>query len=99
MGEYVNNNHVSDELWTHHAPARTPMWKFIQQVNNKYGLDIDGYPGLYKWSIDNVSTFWEDVWDFVGIVSSEKANQVRCISPFAIIFIDSTVLFPFCTPS
>ncbi|KAG6004380.1 hypothetical protein E4U21_001143 [Claviceps maximensis] len=65
----------SDELWRHAAPASTPMWQFIQQVNKKHGLSIAGYPSLYKWSVDHVSAFWEDVWDFVGIVSSEKADR------------------------
>lgn len=52
------------------------MWQFIQQVNKKYALSIDGYPGLYQWSVDSVSSFWEEVWDFVGIVASKKADKV-----------------------
>ncbi|KAG6095194.1 hypothetical protein E4U30_002640 [Claviceps sp. LM220 group G6] len=66
---------TSDELWRHAAPRSTPMWQFIQQVNEKHGLSLAGYPGLYQWSIDHISTFWEDVWDFVGIVSSKKAER------------------------
>ncbi|EFY92366.1 acetoacetyl-CoA synthase [Metarhizium acridum CQMa 102] len=75
MGEYVDSRNASDELWRHDAPGHTPMWQFIQQVNKKHALSIDGYPGLYQWSVDNVSAFWEEVWDFVGIVASIKADK------------------------
>ncbi|KJK84061.1 Acetoacetyl-CoA synthetase [Metarhizium anisopliae BRIP 53293] len=75
MGEYIDGRNASDELWRHDAPGGTPMWQFIQQVNKKYALSIDGYPGLYQWSVDSVSSFWEEVWDFVGIVASKKADK------------------------
>ncbi|KAK8922287.1 Malonamoyl-CoA synthetase vrtB [Metarhizium anisopliae] len=75
MGEYIDGRNASDELWRHDAPGGTPMWQFIQQVNKKYALSIDGYPGLYQWSVDSVSSFWKEVWDFVGIVASKKADK------------------------
>ncbi|OAA41009.1 acetoacetyl-CoA synthase [Metarhizium rileyi] len=75
MGEYVNDHRASDELWRHDAPHNTPMWQFIQQVNDKHALSIDDYPGLYRWSVESVSAFWEEVWDFVGIVASNKADK------------------------
>ncbi|KAG6031999.1 hypothetical protein E4U41_007348 [Claviceps citrina] len=75
MVDCVNGPPASDELWRHPAPTSTPMWQFIQWVNKKHGMSIDGYPGLYQWSVDHVSSFWEDVWDFVGIVSSKKAER------------------------
>lgn len=52
------------------------MWKFLQHVNSKYGLDLDDYAGLYKWSIDNVAEFWEETWDFVGIKASKRFDKV-----------------------
>ncbi|OAQ93236.1 acetoacetate-CoA ligase [Purpureocillium lilacinum] len=74
MGELINV-HGSEELWRHPDQASTPMWDFIQRVNKKHGLQLHGYPGLYKWSVDNVSSFWEEVWDFVGVVASVKAEK------------------------
>ncbi|KAF4448184.1 acetoacetate- ligase [Fusarium albosuccineum] len=63
-------------LWTHPDPESTPMWKFLQHVNKKHGLSLDGYPALYKWSIDEVALFWEEVWHFVGVTASEPFDQV-----------------------
>ena len=77
MGEYVGDGAAPGELWRHPAPTSTPMWQFIERVNSKRGLSIKAYPALYKWSVENTSAFWEDVWDFVGIVASKKADKVR----------------------
>lgn len=53
------------------------MWKFLEHVNSKYGLDLADYPGLYQWSIDNVAEFWGAVWRFTGIIASKPFDQVR----------------------
>ncbi|KAI8717757.1 hypothetical protein NCS52_00852700 [Fusarium sp. LHS14.1] len=63
-------------LWRHPNPESTPMWEFLQHVNKKHGLSLDGYPALYKWSIDEVALFWEEVWHFVGITASKPFNEV-----------------------
>lgn len=67
----------AEELWRHSDPKSTPMWRFIQHVNEKYGLKLDDYPGLYKWSIENVGPFWEEVWQFTGIKASKPYDEVR----------------------
>lgn len=67
---------VAEELWRHSDPASTPMWRFVQQVNKNQNLAINGYPDLYKWSVDNVSDFWHEVWQFVGIKASTPYDEV-----------------------
>ncbi|PFH56159.1 hypothetical protein XA68_16969 [Ophiocordyceps unilateralis] len=62
-------------LWLHQDPASTPMWQFMQQINRRHALNLDGYPPLYRWSINNVSSFWEELWEFVGIVASGKPGK------------------------
>ncbi|RDA94490.1 hypothetical protein CP533_2752 [Ophiocordyceps camponoti-saundersi (nom. inval.)] len=69
------NGNVPDVLWRHPDPTSTPMWRFMQHVNRRHGLSVDGYSALYRWSIDNVSPFWEDLWEFVGIVASVKPGR------------------------
>ncbi|KAK2034231.1 acetoacetate-CoA ligase [Colletotrichum zoysiae] len=65
-----------NELWRHPDPTSTPMWQFLLRVNSKYGLELADYPGLYKWSIENVAEFWEEVWHFVGITASKPFDKV-----------------------
>jgi acetoacetyl-CoA synthetase len=52
------------------------MTRFIARVNECHGLDITGYDELYRWSITDIPAFWEEVWDFCGIVSSRRFDTV-----------------------
>lgn len=84
MGESIDHENAitgvtqkaAKELWRHPDPASTPMWQFLQTVNQKHNLHLTGYPDLYKWSVDNVAQFWDEVWQFVGMVSSQPYSQV-----------------------
>ncbi|MEM3566329.1 MAG: acetoacetate--CoA ligase [Candidatus Bathyarchaeia archaeon] len=57
------------------------MTRFIEFVNEKYGLNIDPYTReayfrLYNWSIKSIASFWDAVWEFVGIKASRTYTQV-----------------------
>ncbi|KAJ9413721.1 hypothetical protein QL093DRAFT_2488061, partial [Fusarium oxysporum] len=52
------------------------MYKFLQQVKATYNLNFDDYPGLHRWSIENIPEFWEEVWRFCGIKASKQYDQV-----------------------
>jgi acetoacetyl-CoA synthetase len=67
----------TEELWRHPDPTSTPMWRFLLHVNQKYGLQLAGYPDLYKWSVENAALFWGEVWHFVGIKASKGYDKVR----------------------
>ena len=38
------------------------MATFINDVNNDYGLQLENYFQLYKWSIEKAEAFWETFW-------------------------------------
>ncbi|MGE5389474.1 MAG: acetoacetate--CoA ligase [Deltaproteobacteria bacterium] len=65
-------------LWqpTPEQIEKTNMARFIDMVNEKYGLSIDSYSGLYEWSIREITDFWTAMWQFGGIISSQTYNQV-----------------------
>ncbi|PRD26692.1 UNVERIFIED_CONTAM: Acetoacetyl-CoA synthetase [Trichonephila clavipes] len=50
--------------------------KFKEVIRNKYGAKIDNYLELHKWTVENLAEFWAELWDFVGIISSKKFDQV-----------------------
>ncbi|KAI1419475.1 acetoacetate-CoA ligase-like protein [Xylaria sp. FL1777] len=64
------------ELWRHPDPHSTPMFAFLNHVRDKHQLEINDYPGLYKWSTRNPSEFWDEVWHFCGIRASRSYSQV-----------------------
>lgn len=65
-----------EELWKHPDPTSTSMHKFLQLMNKKHNLDLKGYHDLHAWSTSNVVTFWDEVWQFVGIRSSSPYTKV-----------------------
>jgi len=44
-------------------------------VNKKHGFEFDSYDRLYEWSIENISEFWEAMWDF-GEVKASRGYDV-----------------------
>lgn len=64
------------QLWTHPAPDSTRMAEFMRAVNQKHGLRLDSYADLYQWSIDHISQFWADIWDFTGVTAERCYDQV-----------------------
>ena len=50
--------------------------KFREVVNEKYNLNLADYNNLYDWSISNPEDFWESMWNFGHIISSESYTQI-----------------------
>jgi len=73
-------------LWTPENPRSTVMWQFMERVNSKYGLELKDYQDLYKWSIDNIGPFWEEVWLFSEIKASRPFDKVRPTSVFVLFY-------------
>ena len=47
------------------------MFRFLQNINAKYDLNLEGFSELHTWSIENKSDFWSSVWDFFKIIGSK----------------------------
>lgn len=52
------------------------MTRFINFVNEKYRLKIDSYDQLYRWSVKDISDFWETLWEFGEIKASRGYDTV-----------------------
>ncbi|MHA1985976.1 MAG: acetoacetate--CoA ligase [Promethearchaeota archaeon] len=50
--------------------------RFIQFINDKYKADVKGGKKLYDWSIENIEDFWAAMWEFGGVIASQKYNKV-----------------------
>jgi acetoacetyl-CoA synthetase len=47
------------------------MFRFLQNINVKYDLNLDSFSELHNWSIENKSEFWSSIWDFFQIKGSK----------------------------
>lgn len=65
-------------LWTPSEERRQQanITHFIEQVNALYGLNINSYADLYRWSVESIPDFWAAMWDFAGIKSSKRYDRV-----------------------
>lgn len=56
-------------LWTPSEEFRrqSPMFSFMQECNQRFGLSMSDFGGLHAWSIADREDFWTAVWDFCGI--------------------------------
>ena len=65
-------------LWTpsEKRVEQANITRFIELVNQKYGLKIDSYKDLYNWSVENLPYFWATMWEFGEIKASQKYEKV-----------------------
>src|SRR6187401_392550 len=56
--------------------ARAQVTRFIHEINRRHGLALAGYDALWKWSVENLESFWEAVWDFCGVKSESRGERV-----------------------
>jgi hypothetical protein len=79
------------------APAKTALWspqnlnetnavKFINHVNEKYGLRLQTYEDLYKWSVgdETIKHFWTQAYAWLEISGSgtdDLTGEVACFNP------------------
>ena len=56
--------------------ASANMTRFMHEVNSRYAKRFTGYDELQQWSIANREDFWSIMWDFGGIVASQKGERI-----------------------
>ncbi|MBT00722.1 MAG: acetoacetate--CoA ligase [Oceanospirillaceae bacterium] len=69
---------MEQPLWTP-SQARirsTRLWDFMQFVNARHEREFHDYDSLWQWSVEQNDSFWNDLWDYVGIEAREKGNTV-----------------------
>jgi len=60
---------------------KSNMVRYIEHVNRRFGLGLDpfeknAYFKLYRWSVENIPSFWESVWGFTGVVAAKRFHDV-----------------------
>ena len=50
--------------------------RFMDVVNQGRNLNLSTYKELYQWSLENISDFWAEMWDFSEIKASKPYDQV-----------------------
>jgi acetoacetyl-CoA synthetase len=59
-------------IWTPVDVQATAVDAFRRYVNRRYGQNIKTYNELHAWSVDEIPSFSEAVFDFTGIKTSKR---------------------------
>lgn len=59
-------NVVPEVMWapTPESIGQTNIHAYAQWVKNKYGVDVDDYNDMWKWSVNNIEDFWASIWEY-----------------------------------
>jgi len=52
------------------------IFEFQKKINNKYNLSISNYLELHKWSVDNIDSFWKEVWSYSKVIYSQPYTNI-----------------------
>lgn len=56
--------------------AGTRLAAFMQEAEDRWGRELDGYEGLHRWSVDQPGQFWTSLWDEAGLVARTRGGRV-----------------------
>lgn len=54
---------------------KTNLMSFIRKINEYHGIKPSSFDALHDWSIHHIRDFWHAVWDFCGLITSQKGKQ------------------------
>ncbi len=63
-------------LWTP-SPERvqaTELVAFMRMVNDRFAARAATYDELHAWSVAHKSDFWRALWDFCGVIASQRGD-------------------------
>lgn len=58
------------------AVQDTAMVAFMQAMNTKHGLAMSTYWQLWQWSVDDLETFWTEIWDYFDVVGTKPTGPL-----------------------
>ncbi|MDH5721842.1 MAG: acetoacetate--CoA ligase [Alphaproteobacteria bacterium] len=50
---------------------KTFLYQFKERVESKYTQKLDDYTALWQWSVANAPDFWDEIWDFCGVIGDK----------------------------
>ncbi|KXJ28939.1 acetoacetyl-CoA synthetase [Exaiptasia diaphana] len=69
-------NETTEVMWKPKNTETSNMDHFRRMVNRNYGLNLEHYHDLWKWSVEQYSRFWESFWLFSNVIHSQPYKEV-----------------------
>ncbi|GIX73434.1 acetoacetyl-CoA synthetase [Caerostris extrusa] len=62
-------------IWNKKIPD-TELEKFKIFIEEKYDLKFESYWDLHSWSVTNFPSYWEEVWNYFGLIATQPHEEV-----------------------
>ncbi|GFT35533.1 acetoacetyl-CoA synthetase, partial [Nephila pilipes] len=62
-------------IWNKKVPD-TETEKFKKIIEEKYNLKFETYWDLHSWSVTEFPSFWEELWNYLGFITSKPYDEV-----------------------
>ena len=72
--DYLNYS-TAKAMWIP-SKSNTNMMDFLHVVNETYDVKLELYRELWKWSVENYSDFWKEVWKFCDVIHPKPFSRV-----------------------
>jgi acetoacetyl-CoA synthetase len=68
---------LSEPLWAPSAERiqAAEITAFMRMANERYAASASNYDELLAWSIERKEEFWEALWDFCGVIASQRGER------------------------
>ena len=69
---------MSKILWRPSAQQveAAAITRFRRIIEQRYDVELADYAALHRWSVEFRERFWGELWDFCGVIASQRAEQV-----------------------
>jgi len=51
-------------------------YAFMHKVAKDLGLSFKDYNDLYRWSVEDVASFWENIWDYTHVIGEGEKRSI-----------------------
>lgn len=71
-------NQTNKVLWEPSSDfiENSNLKNYERWLENKHGLTFSSYNDLWEWSVKNIETFWESVWEYFEVIHHSSFDQV-----------------------
>lgn len=63
-------------MWQPKDIEHTQMMQFLTKINHSFSLSLKNYSELHDWSIKHKDLFWNSLWQFMKVKSSQEATTI-----------------------
>ncbi|MUK89437.1 acetoacetate--CoA ligase [Ornithinibacillus sp. L9] len=56
--------------------TRSNIYKYMNWLKNHKGLTFSDYHSLWKWSVNELESFWESIWEYFNIQSNQPYQTI-----------------------